>query len=165
MNHSQVWCKHFQSKPQKLALPLMRKVFSPMSDIYFSISNFSFARGFVKMSATYKFESVIVSKSILTFQKELSSKHHSPPSRHHTSLPLFSWSTPSTWHLTHSSMELVTFKFTHVEWLHACTFLEGASHVDTWHLTWFDAYFWRYVPFMSIIWCMLQLFLDGGKLP
>jgi hypothetical protein len=44
-------------------------------------------------------------------------------------------------------------------------FLEGAFHVDTWHLTWFDAYFWWCTPFMSIIWCILLLFLDEGELP
>jgi hypothetical protein len=43
-------------------------------------------------------------------------------------------------------------------------FLEGSFHVDTWHLTWFDAYFWLRIPFMSIIWCILLLFLDEGEL-
>jgi hypothetical protein len=48
---------------------------------------------------------------------------------------------PSSWHLAHSSMELDTLEFTHVEWLHACTFLEGTFHVDTWNLNCLDAYF------------------------
>ena len=70
----------------------------------------------------------------------------------------------STQLLVHSSMELVTLEFTHGEWLHACTFLEAAFHVDIFHLTWFDAYFWWCVPFMSIVWYILLLLLDGGEL-
>jgi hypothetical protein len=49
---------------------------------------------------------------------------------------------PFTWNIENSSMELDTFEFMHVEWLHACTFLEVTFHVDTWHLNWIDAYFW-----------------------
>jgi hypothetical protein len=71
---------------------------------------------------------------------------------------------PSTWYLSHSSMDLDTLEFTHVEWLHAFKFLEGTFHVDTWNFNWLYAFFGWCVPFMSIIWCILLLFLDERKL-
>jgi hypothetical protein len=42
-------------------------------------------------------------------------------------------------------------------------FLEGGFHADTWHMTWFDAYFRWCVPFMSIVWCIL-LFFGRGRI-